>query len=135
MTDPEERISPLYYVVIPAYRPDERLWRLTSEVLDTGCFPIVVDEAVHGGQKPYKSHQATAHQGHEEHTPHVGGYRPVGELLVDEGEDRAKQSQGYAYDHKAEHATAGGGKGLNSRCRQCRSPLFRGSRSSWCRDC
>ena len=48
---------------------------------------------------------------------------------------RAKQSQRHAYDRKAEHAAAGGGPILNSRCRQCHSPLFRGSRSSWCRDC
>ena len=52
MTDPEERISPLYYVVIPAYRPDERLWRLTSEVLDAGCFPIVVDDGSGESYRP-----------------------------------------------------------------------------------
>jgi putative flippase GtrA len=52
MTDPEERISPLYYVVIPAYRPDERLWRLTSEVLDAGCLPIVVDDGSGESYRP-----------------------------------------------------------------------------------
>ena len=32
------------YVVIPAYRPDERLWKLTEEILETGCHPVVVDD-------------------------------------------------------------------------------------------
>ena len=32
------------YVVIPAYRPDTRLWTLATEVLDLGCALVVVDD-------------------------------------------------------------------------------------------
>ena len=42
--------SPRYTVVIPAYKPDERLWRLASEVLDAGYRLIVVDD---GGGADY----------------------------------------------------------------------------------
>lgn len=37
-------------VIIPAYRPDERLWRLATEVLDEGYRLIVVDD---GGGETY----------------------------------------------------------------------------------
>ena len=37
-------------VIIPAYRPDERLWRLAAEVLDAGYRLIVVDD---GGGEAY----------------------------------------------------------------------------------
>lgn len=40
------------YVVIPAYRPDTRLWTLATEVLDLGCALVVVDD---GGGEDYKS--------------------------------------------------------------------------------
>ena len=39
------------YVVIPAYRPDERLWKLAVQVLDLGCAVVVVDD---GGGADYK---------------------------------------------------------------------------------
>ena len=39
-----------YTVVIPAYKPDERLWRLATEVLEAGYRLIVVDD---GGGEDY----------------------------------------------------------------------------------
>ena len=39
-----------YTVVIPAYKPDERLWRLATEVLEAGYRLIVVDD---GGGADY----------------------------------------------------------------------------------
>lgn len=42
---------PKYTVIIPAYRPDERLWRLASEVLEQGYRLVVVDD---GGGADYE---------------------------------------------------------------------------------
>ena len=39
------------YVIIPAYRPDERLWALATTVLDLGCALVVVDD---GGGADYR---------------------------------------------------------------------------------
>lgn len=42
---------PARYVIIPAYRPDERLWRLATEVLEQGFHLVVVDD---GGGADYR---------------------------------------------------------------------------------
>ena len=44
MTDSLRAAARIRYVVIPAYRPDERLWRLTAEVLEACCQPVVVND-------------------------------------------------------------------------------------------
>jgi putative flippase GtrA len=44
-------LAPRYTVVIPAYKPDERLWRLAEEVLAKGYRLIVVDD---GGGADYQ---------------------------------------------------------------------------------
>ncbi len=50
MTSDHNALSARCTVIIPAYRPDERLWRLATEVLDAGYRLIVVDD---GGGEDY----------------------------------------------------------------------------------
>ena len=50
MTADHNALSTRCTVIIPAYRPDERLWRLATEVLDAGYRLIVVDD---GGGADY----------------------------------------------------------------------------------